>query len=542
MPSSQKANSDHKKLSKWIFAAILLLFAVYASIFILRTSFFVEGERYFALFDDAMISMQYARNLANGDGLVYTVGGERVEGFSNPLWVLYMAFFHLFPIPSATISLAIQISGAVFLFANLFLVKKIAEGLSLGNWRIPLLAVFLTAFYFPLNNWSIQGTEVSILTLILTASVYGSLKNLQESHFSRWPYVLLAIGTLVRIDMLVPMIGLTLFMAWKNEANRKTHLQWGFGLLAVSAIGQTLLRYWYYDEWLPNTYYLKVVGVSLVDRIRRGVAVFGQFLWVPGWVFLLLPLLLLLLWPQNNSTMLMLALLAGQAAYSIYVGGDAWEHKGGANRFIAIAMPLFFVLFVHTLERLRQTLLNVSSNRWLVPLSQVLLVAFALTSLLNLNILRENFSFEKWTLIRRPIFVAGNERYVNMGLMLKGITDEEATIALATAGNIAYFSERYAIDLLGKADKLVARSAPHPSGGSFNNVEDIFRPGHNKWDYAYSIGHLQPDIIAQVWGNSSELEPYLQSGGYLYVEVDGFPLYIRSDSSHILWDEIPEQP
>ena len=176
--------------------------------------------------------------------------------------------------------------------------------------------------------------------------------------------------------MLVPMIVLTLFMAWKDKANRRLHLQWGLGLLAASTLTQTLLRVWYYDEWLPNTYYLKVLGVSLVDRIRRGVAVFAQFIWVPGWVFLLLPILLLLLWPDNVS-LLMLALLAGQAAYSIYVGGDAWEHKGGANRFIAIAMPLFFVVFMHTLERLRQTLLSVRSNRWLVPLSYLLLVAFA---------------------------------------------------------------------------------------------------------------------------------------------------------------------
>ena len=158
----------------------------------------------------------------------------------------------------------------------------------------------------------------------------------------------------------------------------------------------------------------------------------------------------------------------------------------------------------------------------------------------NFNILRENFYLEKWTLQRTPIFVAGTQRYVNLGLALQSVTTEEAEIAVATAGNITYFAERPAIDLLGKADKVIARSEPHRSSGVLNNVEEIFRPGHNKWNYEYSIGELAPDIIAQVWGSSSELEPYLQSGNYGYYEVDGFPLYIKNDSPHILWELIPQ--
>lgn len=541
MKTEKRLAQKENPLAFWIFVAILAAFAAYAAAFIYRTSFVIDGERYFALFDDAMISMQYARNLANGDGLVYVAGAERVEGFSNPLWVLFMALFHLFPIHASKISLAIQVSGALFLIANLFIVRKIAQSFSAGNWLLPPLAVFLTAFYFPLNNWSLQGTEVSLLTLLLSISVLGSLKTLQEKRFRAWPYLLLALSTWLRFDMLVPMLLVTAFMAWHDEEHRALHLRWGLGLLAAFTLFQTLLRLGYYGEWLPNTYYLKVGGVSLLDRLKRGIAVFAQFLWVPGWIIFLLPILLLLLWPETNS-LLLIALLAGQAAYSIYVGGDAWEHKGGANRFIAIAMPLFFVLFVHTLEKLRQTLLAVRNAAWLKSASQFLLAAFVITSLFNLNTLRENWSLQKWTLIRQPIFVAGTQRYVEMGLMLKAITQPDALIAVATAGNIVYFAERPAIDLLGKADKVVARSQPHPGGGNFNNVEDIFRPGHNKWDYHYSIGQLQPDIIAQVWGNSSELEPYLQAGGYGYFEVEGFPLYIRTDSPHILWDAIPATP
>src|SRR4051794_35154349 len=42
--------------------------------------------------DDAYISFRYARNLADGFGLVFNPG-EQVEGFSNLLWTLLLTPF-----------------------------------------------------------------------------------------------------------------------------------------------------------------------------------------------------------------------------------------------------------------------------------------------------------------------------------------------------------------------------------------------------------------------------------------------------------------
>src|SRR4030095_2624920 len=41
--------------------------------------------------DDANIYFVYAKNVANGHGFVYNVGGERVEGFTSILWTLICA-------------------------------------------------------------------------------------------------------------------------------------------------------------------------------------------------------------------------------------------------------------------------------------------------------------------------------------------------------------------------------------------------------------------------------------------------------------------
>ena len=42
--------------------------------------------------DDANIFFIYASNLADGEGLVYNRGGERVEGFTSLLWMIICAF------------------------------------------------------------------------------------------------------------------------------------------------------------------------------------------------------------------------------------------------------------------------------------------------------------------------------------------------------------------------------------------------------------------------------------------------------------------
>ena len=45
--------------------------------------------------DDANIFFVYAKNLAEGNGLVYNVGGETVEGFTSFLWVIILSLFYL---------------------------------------------------------------------------------------------------------------------------------------------------------------------------------------------------------------------------------------------------------------------------------------------------------------------------------------------------------------------------------------------------------------------------------------------------------------
>ena len=62
------------------------------------------------------------------------------------------------------------------------------------------------------------------------------------------------------------------------------------------------------------------------------------------------------------------------------------------------------------------------------------------------------------------------------------------------------------IDLLGKNDRHIARLLARLPAGA----KPFFVPGHIKWDYAYSIGTLRPDVVAQLWWSPREADPYLE--------------------------------
>ena len=90
---------------------MLLADAAFYGVFIARCAFRVQGQLTFSLFDDAMISMTYARNLAAGNGLVWMAGEPAVEGYTNFLWTVVMALPHLAGLPDRLTALPIMGSG-----------------------------------------------------------------------------------------------------------------------------------------------------------------------------------------------------------------------------------------------------------------------------------------------------------------------------------------------------------------------------------------------------------------------------------------------
>jgi hypothetical protein len=435
-------------------------------------------------------------------------------------------------------SLYVKLGNLLILLLNLVVVKQITEQFT-SNRLLPILAAALAAFYFPLNNWSLQGMEVGFIALLLSGAVLLGLNSLAAGRFSPWPYLLLVAGVLTRMDAAVLLIACGAIMAWLDGAQRRRHLAWGLGSLLIPLGALTAFRLAYYGAWLPNTYALKLGGISTILRVSLGLRLLADFLWESNWILFALPFLLLAL-SRDRRLMLLFGVILAQMAYSVYVGGDSWEHVGGANRFIASVMPLFFVLFILTLGKLLDFAMQALETRpgWGAAAKQVALVMLSALSLFNFNTLQVQDSTQRWTLIKKPVFTESVERYAEMGIRLGQLTTPDAVIAVITAGNIPYFSERTSIDMLGKNDPVIAGRPARINSSLFQPGD--FRPGHNKWDYAYSIGELQPDVVAQFWENTeTEVAPYLVD--YEIYVVNGIPYYFRTDSEKILWDQLPPQ-
>ncbi len=519
------------------FALILVAYAFYAGAFIFKTSVVVpqssyvpQTKRYFVLFDDMMISMRYARHLAEGQGLVWNPHGPRVEGFTNPLWVGYMAIFHVLGVDEALTSLCLQVSGALFILLTLIAARRLADLLTGDPW-VGVGAAIFTGFYLPLNTWSLQGTEVSILVLLLTVTAWWTLRLLRARRFSAGPYLLLGLTTWIRPDVAVPFGALMLFLALQDRPHRLRHLIIAPLILAAFLGPQFLWRRWYFGEWLPNTYTLKMAGYPLIKRITHGYEIATRFLVHWG----ALPLGVLI-FRRDRAVRLLVWLFAAQMLYSIYVGGDAWEHYGGANRYLSVTIPLWFVL-LWALLRAGYHALVASAQTLASPPKPTALRAGLLVSgiylLVTFNYTYGTGALKEWLLLEPSLYAGENRAKVEQALLLEALTTPDATIALAGVGIVPYFAERTYIDLLGKTDPVIARLPMDQT------IIPEFKPGHMKWDYAYSIGTLKPDVVLELWVKPEDAGPYLDAD-YLTI---WFPpknanVWMRRDSPHILWERI----
>jgi hypothetical protein len=126
---------------------------------------------------------------------------------------------------------------------------------------------------------------------------------------------------------------------------------------------------------------------------------------------------------------------------------------------------------------------------------------------------------------------------VRNGLAIRKITNDKARIAVSTAGAIPYFSERFAIDMMGKNDKIVAReeSKVLPVDRDFMG----FRPGHTKWNMIRSITEMRPDVIEVSQWFWAQAKPRLPR---YYKPVSLSPgridMYVSERSPNILWPRL----
>lgn len=488
---------------------LLLAAALFYLVFILRTAFTAGGQTWFTLVDDAMVSMRYARNLAQGHGLIWNIGQPPIQGFTNPGWTLLMALVHLLRLPQPYISLAVMVISAGLLLADTAVTFHIARALDPTARLAPLIAASAAAFYFPLVFWSLRGLETGALALCLGLALLSSLRlarlPLPTPRASQTALLSLALATavLIRMDAALPAALIVLYLYTRS---RRAALLPAL-VTALTLAGILLFQQAYFGDFLPNTYHLKVDGVTAWERVRAGLLGLSEHAWRDIGLPLFTALLGLAAFKslRTRESALLLAIFAAQTAYSVWVGGDyAEELVGSANRFIAQGMPALLLLFGLVLERALQA----ADRLDLRPYAAVLI---GLGAVLVMN----GEAWARWTYANAPMLRTDIQR-TRLGLHIRQHTDPAAVIAVHAAGQIPYYSERTIIDLLGKNDRVIASGPPAAA----------FAPGHNKWNYAYSLLELKPDVVAD---NFNKLRAFMEDQT-LFIELPN-GIYIRADTA-----------
>lgn len=439
----------------------------------------IGGEHYFFLQDDMMISMRYARNLADGFGLVWNPG-ERLEGFTNPLWTLVMAAIHLLPIPDRLTSLPVMILSAVAVLINMPLSQRWARelGANANAQRLVLLAMIVNAGVIASG---VLSFEQGIIATFLMLGVVSLLDDIKTGALRPWGYLCLAIIPLIRMDAAVLSVATGLWLIYEHP--RRFAVISCLALAVLPSVVAMLARHGYYGEWLPNTYYLKTTGWS--GRWKTGAHYAIDFLCSYGWVYLLLTLIVLrsrsALTPAVRATLL---ISGAQLAYGAYVGGDIL----GIFRVYTTIIPMMIAAGLTSIQIL-------FSRKYLAALISVAVIVIWARPLGVLGGLMDGK--------RRDI---GN---IELGLAFNQ-NAPQSSVADGYAGSVFYFAPRVrGIDVLGKMDAHIARM-PAAHGGTV--------PGHNKFDYDYSIGQLHPDYAVAVFEGATPTEEDLRrkEGNWVY--------------------------
>lgn len=508
---------------KNLYLLAIPLFLLWAAVFIWQTSFIaMDGQRYFSLADDAMISMRYAWNFSHGLGLVWNAG-ERVEGYTNLLMTLIMSVATaLFDKKLAV--LVIQVLGIPTVLGTALITRKIARTLYDNN-TLADLAFIGILFYVPLSFWSLLGMESGLLTLLIAAGLLCMLlyiKNRELRHL--WLLALfLGLAFLTRNEsvLLTGLIfGYLAYHIWKSGGRKTEWASLFYALLiyAVFVIGQLLFRLSYYGTWVPNTYLLKVTGIPFMTKLQWGAKYVSGFL-TDSAVLLAIALFEVLRKRDKNS--LLIGFIAILLLYETSVGGDSF----GLWRILLPGMPFVFILAAAWLVGLNQWLLRKVSptlQPYFAALPLVLLLANLV--LINLSPLDEIYMDDG-----KNIQAYFNEHNVNVAIGIQALTTSDASVGVMWAGVIPYYTGRHGVDFLGKMDPYIASQPAHL---------DMTLVGHNKYDLQYSIHKLQPTYIQNFEWNKENLKPWVVKH-YLranYITPYGdITLILKRDDPSVLW-------
>lgn len=313
------------------FSAILFIVSVSVFFWYIRTS-------HFPFIDDSYITLRYADNFLHGKGLVFNTG-DWLEGFSNPLFLALLIVGGWIGFPLVQLSVALGITAAIFILGYLhFRTHPILGQAPRARHLAPLLLALNPYF----ASHAVSGLETMLYAAFITFIFFELLQIRKTS-----PLLLLALFLLPWNRPESLFVGISLITGgFLGGIGKKNYLQQvksatiqTFCLL-FGALALLLIRYWLYNDFLPNTYYAKVGG-GLRYFHRSGWAYITTFFTEYSSLgFVLIPGIILFL-ISNIRVALRFICLSGAILFFIYYVNGDWMYN---YRWFTPLLPTITIL------------------------------------------------------------------------------------------------------------------------------------------------------------------------------------------------------
>lgn len=423
-----------------------------------------------SLFDDAYISFRYSRNFADGLGLVWNAG-ERVEGYTNPLWtVLLGVLYRITGIEAPQWALLL---GPVIFVATLLSVDRVSRLLSPQSLGLPIAAGLL-AVHPIFTAYGTTGMETGLGALLAVLGTWAliSARTARGSALTGLAFIL---ATFTRPDHALLYLAGSAVIALELLAalRRRDGVREAF--VSCLAYAAPFLLYTvylgakvaYYGEILPNTYHAKSADMTWYSQgwIYASAFLFGE----GSWLLLITTLGAALWpgarWPVNRFARFVLILLPLHLFYVARVGGDFMN-----GRFFVVVLPLLAIGGALALDRATQ----LPGRKALVAL---LVGAALLGSTRSIDLFDKGM---RWGIIQEhrvypvkswfpPVVKHHHDK---MGRRFARLHEAGVPVVLGTGGvgMVGYHSQLELIDMRGLTDRTVARQ----------KLKKRTRPGHEK--------------------------------------------------------------
>jgi arabinofuranosyltransferase len=236
------------------YKTIIYLLLIFTGVVILRNAW---------VGDDSYIGFRTVYNFTHGYGLTFNIH-ERVQSFTNPLWIFVMSFFYLFT--GEAYFTSILLSLVITLFTIYCLTVKFSDGI-LMTLIIFGLAVTSKAFM----DYSTSGLENPLGHLFVVLFSYVYLSEIRHERKLFLLFLIAAFAAVNRLDNLLLYL-VPLLSEFKNISKRNFLIMTaGFLPLIIWEVFSIL----YYGFPFPNTYYAKLTtGIPASEYMIQGVRYF----------------------------------------------------------------------------------------------------------------------------------------------------------------------------------------------------------------------------------------------------------------------------